>query len=56
MPKKNGITKSYSFSQKTIQQIEELCEFEMLKPTNLIEHLINIRYREYSEKYKTAKQ
>lgn len=50
MPKKDGVIKTYSFSSKTVKQIEELCDYEMLKPTSLLEFLINAKHREMTEK------
>ena len=46
MPKKNGKVKTYSFSEETLKQISSLSAFFMLKPTNLIEFLINKAYKE----------
>lgn len=46
MPKKNGIMKSYSFDKKTIEQIEYLSSVLFLKPTSLLEFLINKAYNE----------
>lgn len=47
MPKKNGIMKTYSFDERTIKQMEYLSNVLFLKPTSLIEFLIN---KEYTEK------
>lgn len=49
MPKKNGKLKTFSFNEKTLKQIEFLSAFYMLKQTNLIEFLINEKYRECSK-------
>lgn len=49
MPKKNGKVKTYSFSEDTLKQINSLSAFFMLKPTNLIEFLINKAYKETKE-------
>lgn len=46
MPKKNGVTKTYSFNNKTIEQMKYLSEVLFLKPTNVIEFLINKAYNE----------
>lgn len=46
MPKKNGITKTYSFDKKTIEQIAFLSSFLCLKPTSLLEFIINKEYNE----------
>ena len=46
MPKKNGVTKTYSFNNKTIEQMKYLSEVLFLKPTSLIEFLINKAYNE----------
>lgn len=46
MPKKNGKIKTFSFNNITISQIESLSGFFMLKPTNLIEFLVNEKYKE----------
>lgn len=47
MPKKDGIMKTYSFDERTIKQMEYLSNVLFLKPTSLIEFLIN---KEYTEK------
>lgn len=44
MPKKDGVTKTYSFSRNTIVMLEEMCKYEHRTQTNLIELLI---LREY---------
>lgn len=45
MPKKNGTSKTYSFDSETIKQLEELAQHYKLKPTNLIEFLINKEHK-----------
>lgn len=40
MPKKDGINKTYSFSNDVIMMLEELCRKERRTQTNLIERLI----------------
>lgn len=44
MPKKNGVVKTYSFDKKTIEQIEFLSITLFLKPTSLLEFIINKEY------------
>ena len=44
VPKKNGIVKTYSFNKKTIEQIEFLSITLFLKPTSLLEFIINKEY------------
>ena len=44
VPKKNGIVKTYSFDKKTIEQIEYLSITLFLKPTSLLEFIINKEY------------
>ena len=44
VPKKNGIVKTYSFDKKTIEQIEFLSITLFLKPTSLLEFIINKEY------------
>lgn len=46
MSKKNGVTKTYSFDKKTIEQIAFLSYYLCLKPTSLLEFLINKAYNE----------
>lgn len=46
MPKKDGIMKTYSFDKRTIDQIAFLSSFLSLKPTSLLEYLINKAYNE----------
>lgn len=46
MPKKDGVMKTYSFNNKTIEQMKYLSEVLFLKPTSLIEFLINKAYNE----------
>lgn len=46
MPKKNGKMKTYSFNDKTLEQINYLSEVLFLKPTSLLEFLINKAYNE----------
>lgn len=49
MPKKNGISKTYSFDSETIKQLEELAKHYKLKPTNLIEFLINKEHKSITD-------
>lgn len=56
MPKKNGKLKTFSFNEKTLKQIEFLSAFYMLKNTNLIEFLINEKYKECSKECNNASQ
>lgn len=44
VPKKNGVVKTYSFDKKTIEQIEFLSITLFLKPTSLLEFIINKEY------------
>lgn len=44
MPKKNGVVKTYSFDKRTIEQIEYLSNLFFLKPTSLLEFIINKEY------------
>ena len=46
MPKKNGVVKAYSFDKKTIEQIEFLSITLFLKPTSLLEFIINKEYNQ----------
>ena len=46
MPKKNGKVKTFSFNEKTLEQIDFLSSFYMLKYTNLIEFLVNEKYKD----------
>lgn len=46
MPKKQGTLKCFSFTEKTISQMQVLCDKLMLKnQTNLLEFLINEKYK-----------
>lgn len=56
MPKKNGKIKTFSFNDKTLTQIEYLSAFYMLKQTNLIEFLINEKYRECKESERKCRE
>ena len=56
MPKKNGITRTYSFTKLTLHQIDELGKFFMLKPTNLLEFLLNEKYKEVFKKWQEENQ
>lgn len=55
MPKNNGKIKCFSFSEKTIEQINFLCDSLMLNQTSLIEFLINAKYKEEVSNAKTDK-
>lgn len=44
MPKKNGISKTYSFDRSIIEMMEKLCKVENRSQTNLIEFLIKRYY------------
>ncbi len=46
MPKKNGVVKTYSFDKRTIEQIEFLSNALFLKPTSLIEFIINKEFNQ----------
>lgn len=46
MPKKDGIMKTYSFGKRTIEQIDYLSNVLFLKPTSILEFLINKAYNE----------
>lgn len=48
MPKKDGVTKTYSFSRNTIAMLEEMCKYEHRTQTNLIELLILKGYSDMS--------
>lgn len=52
MPKINGTTKTFSFNQRTILQINFLCDKLMLSQTSLLEFLINEKYLKESKKCK----
>lgn len=52
MPKKEGIVKTYSFYNETIKQLEFLSKHFMLKPTNVIEFVVNQKYKEIVENAK----
>lgn len=45
VPKKNGITKTYSFDKKTVDMMNEMCKSEHRTQTNFIEMLIIEKYR-----------
>jgi len=47
MPKKNGIVKTYSFSQNTIEMLNYICEKDKRSQTNCIEKLIEDKFMEY---------
>lgn len=49
MPKKNGTSKSFSFDEKTLEQMKALTEYHKLSQTGLLEFLINREYREKIE-------
>ena len=49
MPKKNGITKTFSFKPEIVQMIEFLGEYYALKKTSVIEFLVKERYREVTD-------
>lgn len=53
MPKSNGKLKCFSFSERTIVQINFLCDSLMLNQTSLIEFLINAKYKEELANVKT---
>ena len=46
MPKKDGVTKTYSFDKRTIEQIVFLSNALFLKPTSLLEFIINKEYNQ----------
>ena len=46
MPKKDGIMKTYSFGKRTIEQIDYLSNVLFLKPTSVLEFIINKAYNE----------
>lgn len=52
MPKKNGITKTYSFDEETIKQMGKICSYEKRTQTSLIEFLISRHYSTLFEKEK----
>lgn len=41
MPKKNGVSKTYSFGEDTISKMNYLCLAERRTQTNLIERLVD---------------
>lgn len=56
MPKKNGVTKTYSFDKKTIEQMVFLSSFLCLKQTSLLEFLINKEYNNAKRVSETKNQ
>lgn len=44
MPKKNGITKTFSFDAEVVQKLNDLCKVEHRTQTNLLESLILEKY------------
>lgn len=44
MPKKNGITKTFSFDRDVVAMLDDVCKAEHRTQTNLIELLIMERY------------
>lgn len=52
MPKKNGIMKTYSFSEETIKMLDVICLREKRSQTNCIERLIEIKYNNLKENKK----
>lgn len=40
MPKKNGVSKTYSFDKSVLQMLEDLCNREHRTQTNMIEMMI----------------
>lgn len=46
MPKKNGIIKTYSFSNDIIEKMDILCKEERRTQTSLLEYLIAEYYRQ----------
>lgn len=46
MPKKDGISKCFSFNEATIKQLQALCDRLMIKnQTSLLEFIINEKYQ-----------
>ena len=50
MPKKDGVTKTYSFSRKTVAMLEELCKDEHRTQTNLIESMVIEKFNSLMER------
>lgn len=46
MPKKNGVMKTYSFNKETIDQINYLANALKLKPTSVIEFVVDKEFKE----------
>lgn len=44
MPKKNGVSKTFSFDKDIVTMLNSMCEAERRTQTNLIELLIAERY------------
>ena len=49
LPKKDGVTKTYSFSRNTVDMLDKICKYEHRTQTNLIELLIMRRHSELSK-------
>lgn len=45
MPKKNGITKTFSFDKDVVSMLDDMCKSERRTQTNLIEMLIVEKYK-----------
>lgn len=50
MPKKDGVVKTYSFSNDTIDKLKALCEWDRRSQTNCIEKLISDKFAEETER------
>lgn len=44
MPKKDGVMKTYSFNKKTVEQLKFLSSTFFLRPTSVLEFIINKEY------------
>lgn len=49
MPKKNGITKTFSFDKDVVHMLDSMCKTERRTQTNLIELMIVERYSNLSK-------
>lgn len=47
MPKKDGINKTYSFSNDTIMMLEEICRKERRTQTNFLEMIIEKEFNKF---------
>lgn len=51
MPKKEGVSKTYSFDRETIEKLIWLCKAQKRSQTNFLEKMINDTYEQQKTKY-----